>query len=86
MSAPLMARSRVSSAPPAVSAPAGDHVQSRSIAANLLSSVRPHQWTKNLIVFAGLIFSEQHLLLDGSAVFVESCREAMGRVRFNGCC
>ena len=63
-----MARSRVSPAPPAVSASAGDHVHGRSTAANLLSSIRPHQWTKNLIVFAGLIFSEQHLLLDGGAV------------------
>jgi 4-hydroxybenzoate polyprenyltransferase len=26
---------------------------------NLLVSVRPHQWTKNLLVFAGLVFAEK---------------------------
>jgi 4-hydroxybenzoate polyprenyltransferase len=31
----------------------------RSLAGNLLYSLRPGQWTKNLIVFAGLIFGEQ---------------------------
>jgi 4-hydroxybenzoate polyprenyltransferase len=32
----------------------------------LLVSLRPHQWTKNLIVFAGLIFGQR--LLDGDAI------------------
>lgn len=31
---------------------------------NVLRSLRPRQWTKNLFVFAGLVFSEQKKLLD----------------------
>jgi 4-hydroxybenzoate polyprenyltransferase len=31
----------------------------RSVALNLLISLRPHQWTKNLLVFAGLIWGEK---------------------------
>ena len=38
---------------PGTSAP---DVPSRSTAVNLLLSVRPGQWTKNLLVFAGLLF------------------------------
>ena len=33
----------------------------RGLAADLLISLRPEQWTKNLIVFAGLVFGEQLL-------------------------
>ncbi len=40
----------------------------RPLAVNLLLSLRPAQWTKNLIIFAGLLFSEQRLLLDPAAV------------------
>lgn len=40
----------------------------RSTAANLLRSVRPDQWTKNLFVFAGLIFGRQ--LTDPGAVLL----------------
>lgn len=43
-----------------VSAPA------RPIALSLVVSLRPSQWTKNLIIFAGLIFGQR--LLDPSAV------------------
>ena len=38
----------------------------RGLVANLISSLRPNQWTKNLVVFAGLLFGEQ--LLDPGAV------------------
>lgn len=38
----------------------------RSVALNLLISVRPGQWTKNLLVFAGLLFGRR--LLDPMAV------------------
>ena len=34
------------------------------MALNVLRSLRPRQWTKNLFVFAGLVFSEQKKLLD----------------------
>ena len=37
----------------------------RSLSTNLLLSLRPNQWTKNVIVFAGLIFGEK--LLDPQA-------------------
>jgi 4-hydroxybenzoate polyprenyltransferase len=53
-----MARSPVPSASPAYPASAGA-VKVRSTAGNLLASLRPSQWTKNLIVFAGLIFGER---------------------------
>jgi 4-hydroxybenzoate polyprenyltransferase len=51
-----MARIPVSSAGEAVAAPAGADTRTRSLAANLLRSLRPRQWTKNLFVFAGLVF------------------------------
>jgi len=41
-------------------------VRARSLATNLLLALRPHQWTKNLFVFAGLIFGEK--LTDRGAV------------------
>lgn len=43
-----------------------DETPGRGLAANLLISLRPDQWTKNLIVFAGLVFGEQ--LLEPTAV------------------
>jgi 4-hydroxybenzoate polyprenyltransferase len=45
------------------------HVRApRPLPLDLLLSLRPSQWTKNLIIFAGLIFGQR--LLDGSAVLV----------------
>jgi len=38
----------------------------RSVASNLIASLRPHQWTKNLLVFAALIFAQK--LFDARAV------------------
>src|SRR6266487_4529399 len=58
-----MARSM--SAPPAVSEVHGLHdasagpVADRSVALNLLISLRPTQWTKNLLIFAGLLFGRR---------------------------
>src|SRR5688500_11809202 len=38
----------------------------RSVAVSLALSLRPSQWTKNLIIFAGLIFGQR--LLDPAAI------------------
>ncbi len=59
-----MARSTPS--PVAVSSAASRHAARRSTATNLLRSVRPGQWTKNLLVFAGVLFGMR--LLDAGAV------------------
>ncbi len=67
MLAALMARRpdpSVRAAPTAPSWRAAGHSRSTS----LLLSLRPSQWTKNLIVFAGLIFSEKQKLLDPGSV------------------
>ncbi len=40
-------------------APPAGGVSGRSLAASLLLSLRPEQWTKNLVVFAGLLFGLQ---------------------------
>ena len=42
-----------------------DNAPARSLAWHLFVSLRPHQWTKNLVVFAGLIFGQR--LFDGAA-------------------
>ena len=46
--------------------PAGRSDAGRSTAANLLVSMRPGEWTKNLFVFAGLLFGQR--LTDSTAV------------------
>ena len=60
-----MARS--SSSPVAAPGTAVGAVPGSSLALDLLRSLRPAQWTKNLVVFAGLIFGKK--LLDAAAVW-----------------
>lgn len=55
------------SAPTAVHQPAASDASVRSPFALLLTSMRLEQWTKNLLVFGGLIFGGR--LLDASAVW-----------------
>ncbi|HUF48889.1 MAG TPA: decaprenyl-phosphate phosphoribosyltransferase [Vicinamibacterales bacterium] len=49
----------MSSVRPVQPAPAGAYASPRSLVVNLLLSLRPAQWTKNLVVFAGLIFGQE---------------------------
>jgi len=59
-----MARS--TSSPVAASGTAAHAVPERSLALHLLLSLRPSQWTKNLLVFAGLLFGRR--LFDPTSV------------------
>jgi 4-hydroxybenzoate polyprenyltransferase len=59
-----MARS--TSSPVAAPGPALDAAPGRSLALHLLFSLRPGQWSKNLVVFAGLLFGRR--LFDADAV------------------
>src|SRR4051794_16532401 len=59
-----MARS--TSSPVAASGTASHLVPGHSLAYQLLLSLRPAQWTKNLLVFAGLLFGRR--LFDGAAL------------------
>jgi 4-hydroxybenzoate polyprenyltransferase len=59
-----MARS--TSSPVAAPGTATDAAPGRSLALHLLFSLRPAQWSKNLVVFAGLLFGRR--LLDSQAV------------------
>src|SRR5437660_129229 len=60
-----MARS-TSSPGIAADAPAPQGVRRRPLVLNLLIALRPGQWTKNLLVFAGLLFGQR--LFDATAV------------------
>ena len=51
---------------PATPATTGGRAVGRPLVWSLVLALRPHQWTKNLIVLAGLIFGER--LLDPAAV------------------
>ena len=70
-----MARS--TSSPVAASGTADHAVPGRSLAFQILLSLRPAQWTKNLLVFAGLLFGRKLLdtvaVLDAVAAFVVFC-------------
>src|SRR5271156_4086805 len=56
------------STPPPVASPGTmvDAVPGRSFAVLVLTSMRPAQWTKNLLVFAGLLFARR--IFDAHAV------------------
>src|ERR1044071_2058368 len=81
-----MARSTLSSPAAAPGTPAAgldvQPVPGRPIALNLLLSLRPGQWTKNLLVFAGLLFGNASVhrglfdpptLIRSTAAFVIFC-------------
>jgi 4-hydroxybenzoate polyprenyltransferase len=70
-----MARS--SSSPAAAPGTAIGAVPGRSLALDLLRSLRPAQWSKNLVIFAGLIFGKKLVdpaaILDALGAFVVFC-------------
>src|SRR5262245_56846784 len=70
-----MARS--TSSPVAAPGPALDAAPGRSLALNLFISLRPAQWTKNLFVFAGLLFGlklfDPNAIADAVGAFVDFC-------------
>jgi 4-hydroxybenzoate polyprenyltransferase len=67
----------VPSASPVPASAAVAVVSHRAFATNLAISLRPHQWTKNLLVFAGLIFAQRlfdrHALTTSIAAFAVFC-------------
>jgi 4-hydroxybenzoate polyprenyltransferase len=70
-----MARS--TSPPVAIPGTSVNAVPGRPIALHLLVSLRPSQWTKNLLVFAGLLFGRRlfdvNAVIDAVAAFVIFC-------------
>ena len=70
--------------PEADRAPATSATRPRPVAVSLLRSLRPSQWTKNLIVFAALLFGERGdapAFLDPTAI-----GRAMGAFRSSARC
>jgi 4-hydroxybenzoate polyprenyltransferase len=66
---------RITSSPVAAPGTAVPAVPGRSLALHLLFSLRPGQWSKNLLVFAGLLFGLR--LFDTSAVTAAVCAFAV---------
>jgi len=60
-----------------VSNSTAETISDRSVASSLLVSLRPEQWTKNLLIFAALVFAERlfnpESLLLATAAFVIFC-------------
>jgi len=65
------------SSPLASPGPAVDAAPGRSLVLSLLISLRPGQWTKNLVVFAGLLFGrrlfDRDAVIRAAAAFVIFC-------------
>jgi 4-hydroxybenzoate polyprenyltransferase len=68
-----MARNRPSNL--AVNGASNHEPERQSLWSSLLVSVRPGQWTKNLLIFAGVLFGRK--LLDGSAVMAAAAAFAI---------
>jgi 4-hydroxybenzoate polyprenyltransferase len=70
-----MARS--TSSPVAAPGAAPEAVPGRSLSLNLLYSLRPGQWSKNLVIFAGLLFGrrlfDRTAILDAIGAFTVFC-------------
>ena len=70
-----MARS--TSSPVTIPGTPAEAVPGRSVAVNLVLSLRPGQWTKNLLIFAGLLFGKKlfdaHAVADALIAFAVFC-------------